>query len=67
MAVITINGKEFPAPDIGGNLVMATNVFSGEKGSGGVVGPKGGGWVLYTSGAADERTRGGLGGCGRAQ
>ena len=26
MAVITINGREFPAPDVGGNLVVATNV-----------------------------------------
>ena len=28
MAVITINGREFPAPDVGGNLVVATNVLS---------------------------------------
>ena len=30
MAVITINGREFPAPDVGGNLVVATNVSSGK-------------------------------------
>ena len=32
MATITINGKEFPAPDIGGNLVVATKgEFVGQK------------------------------------
>ena len=31
MAVITINGREFPAPDIGGNLVVATNVSDGKN------------------------------------
>lgn len=40
MAVITINGKEFPAPDIGGNLVIATNVSSGKNASGEFVGQK---------------------------
>ena len=31
MAVITINDREFPAPDIGGNLVVATNVSDGKN------------------------------------
>ena len=42
MAVITINGREFPAPDIGGNLVVATNVSDGKNANGEFVGQKGG-------------------------
>ena len=37
MAVITINGKEFPAPDIGMNLLVATNVSDGKNASRGLV------------------------------
>ena len=40
MATITINGKEFPAPDIGGNLVVATNVSAGKNAKGEFVGQK---------------------------
>ena len=40
MAVITINGREFPAPDVGGNLVVATNVRSGKNANGEFVGQK---------------------------
>lgn len=40
MAVITINGREFPAPDIGGNLVVATNVSDGKNALGEFVGQK---------------------------
>lgn len=40
MAVITINGREFPAPDIGGNLVVATNVSDGKNANGEFVGQK---------------------------
>ena len=40
MAVITINGKAFPAPDIGGSLVVATNVSDGKNASGEFVGQK---------------------------
>ena len=40
MAVITINGREFPAPDIGGNLVVATNVKDGKNARGEFVGQK---------------------------
>ena len=40
MAVITINGREFPAPDVGGNLVVATNVSSGKNANGEFVGQK---------------------------
>ena len=35
MAVITINGREFPSPDIGGNLIVATNVSDGKNANGG--------------------------------
>ena len=38
MAVIMINGREFPAPDIGGNLVVATNVSDGKNANGEFVG-----------------------------
>ena len=40
MAVITINGKTFPSPDIGGSLVVATNVSNGKNASGEFVGQK---------------------------
>lgn len=40
MATITINGKEFPAPDVGGNLVVATNVSAGKNAKGEFVGQK---------------------------
>ena len=40
MSVITINGREFPAPDVGGNLVVATNVSSGKNANGEFVGQK---------------------------
>lgn len=40
LAVITINGKEFPAPDIGMNLLVATNVSDGKNASGEFVGQK---------------------------
>lgn len=30
MAFIIINEKEFPAPDIGANLIVATNVSDGK-------------------------------------
>ena len=40
MAVITINGKEFPSPDVGGRLVVSTNVSSGKNASGEFVGQK---------------------------
>lgn len=40
MAVITINGREFPSPDIGGNLVVSTNVSDGKNANGEFVGQK---------------------------
>lgn len=40
MAVIMINEKEFPAPDIGANLIVATNVSDGKNASGEFVGQK---------------------------
>lgn len=40
MAVITINGREFPSPDIGGNLLVATNVNNGKNANGEFVGQK---------------------------
>ena len=40
MAVITINGKEFPAPDVGLNLLVATNVSDGKNASGEFIGQK---------------------------
>ena len=40
MAVITINGMEFPAPDIGANLMVATNVNDGKNANGEFVGQK---------------------------
>lgn len=40
MAVITINGREFPSPDIGGVLVVATNVSDGKNANGEFVGQK---------------------------
>lgn len=40
MAVITINGREFPAPDIGANLLVATNVSDGKNALGEFVAQK---------------------------
>lgn len=40
MAVITINEKEFPAPDVGANLIIATNVSDGKNANGEFVGQK---------------------------
>lgn len=40
MAVITINNREFPAPDIGGNLVVATNVSDGKNALGEFIGQR---------------------------
>lgn len=40
MAVITINGREFPSPDIGGNLIVSTNVSDGKNANGEFVGQK---------------------------
>lgn len=40
MATIMINEKEFPAPDIGANLIVATNVSDGKNASGEFVGQK---------------------------
>ena len=40
MAVITINGREFPAPDIGGHLVVATNVSDGKNALGEFIGQR---------------------------
>lgn len=39
-AVITINGKEFPAPDYGLNLVISTNVSEGRNAAGEFVGQR---------------------------
>ena len=40
MAGITINDREFPAPDIGGNLVVATNVSDGKNALGEFIGQR---------------------------
>lgn len=40
MAIITINEKAFPAPDIGANLIVATNVNDGKNADGEFVGQK---------------------------
>lgn len=40
MAVITINGKEFPAPDIGANFLVATNVSDGKNALGEFIGQR---------------------------
>lgn len=40
MSVITINGKAFPSPDIGGTLVISTNVSDGKNANGEFVGQK---------------------------
>lgn len=40
MAVIMINEKEFPAPDVGANLIIATNVSDGKNANGEFVGQK---------------------------
>ena len=40
MAIITINGKEFPAPDIGGKFVVTTNVSNGKNANGELIGQR---------------------------
>lgn len=40
MAVLTINGREFPSPDIGGNLIVVINVSDGKNALGEFVGQK---------------------------
>lgn len=40
MAVLMINGREFPSPDIGGNLVVATNVSDGKNALGEFIGQR---------------------------
>lgn len=40
MAVLTINGKDFPAPDVGGTLVVSTNVSAGKNALGEFIGQK---------------------------
>lgn len=40
MAVLTINGREFPAPDIGGTLIVATNVSDGKNANGEFIGQR---------------------------
>lgn len=40
MAFIIINEKEFPAPDVGANLIVATNVSDGKNALGEMVGQK---------------------------
>lgn len=40
MAVLTINGRGYPSPDIGGNLVVATNVSDGKNALGEFVGQR---------------------------
>ena len=40
MAIITINGRTFPGPDVGGKLTVATNVSQGKNALGEFVGQK---------------------------
>lgn len=40
MAIITINGRTFPGPDVGGKLTVATNVSRGKNALGEFVGQK---------------------------
>lgn len=40
MATININGRDFPAPDVGANLLVATNVSDGKNALGEFVGQK---------------------------
>ena len=40
MATITINGRQFPSPDIGGTLLVATNVSDGKNANGEFIGQK---------------------------
>ena len=40
MAIITINGREFPAPDIGMKEIVSTNVSQGKNAMGEFVGQK---------------------------
>ena len=40
MAIITINGRTFPCPDVGGKLTVATNVSQGKNALGEFVGQK---------------------------
>ena len=46
MAIITINGRTFPGPDVGGKLTVATNVSQGKNALGEFVGQKVG-WDQY--------------------
>lgn len=40
MGVLTINDREFPAPDVGGSLVVATNVSDGKNALGEFIGQR---------------------------
>lgn len=40
MAVIMINEKEFPAPDVGANFIVSTNVSDGKNADGELIGQK---------------------------
>ena len=40
MAILMINGREFPSPDIGGNLVVTTNVSDGKNANGEFIGQR---------------------------
>ena len=40
MATITINGRDFPAPDVGASIVIATYVSDGKNALGEFVGQK---------------------------
>ena len=40
MATITMNGRQFPSPDIGGTLLVATNVSDGKNANGEFIGQK---------------------------
>lgn len=40
MAVIMINGKEFPAPDVGGKFTVLTNVSNGKNAQGEFIGQR---------------------------
>lgn len=40
MATLSINGRDFPAPDIGGNLIVSTNVSAGKNAKGEFIGQK---------------------------
>lgn len=40
MAILMLNGREFPSPDIGGNLVVTTNVSDGKNANGEFIGQR---------------------------